>query len=376
MGLQAALEPGPRLPLAPHHAVFLEAFDAALELRGRFELQGRAGSDRHRAREGRVPERCAQGPARAGADGLPPHLDDDALDAPREPDDLRGRGHRLRGGARPHGRRAPRLRDGGGPPAAHLQEGRAVRARRRLQGLRAEGDFLQADFPVFCGQKGRGRVPRPERRLRHDRRRHGPRPHRPRLRRGRLPRLPGGGDARARRPPRHELQLHRPGSRVRGPLLQGLRQGHHQAPEGRGPARPPGDDHPLLPVLRPYRHTAHLPRDRRLVREGGGPARPARREQQRRPLDARLRGRQALRQLAQGRARLEHFPQPLLGKLHPRVDQRRRSERHDLHRVHSGTRRPERRARHRPPQALRRQGRHQEGRQDLPPHARSARLLV
>ena len=46
VGLQAALEPGPRLPLPPHHAVFLEAFDAALQLRGRLELQGRPGPDR------------------------------------------------------------------------------------------------------------------------------------------------------------------------------------------------------------------------------------------------------------------------------------------------------------------------------------------
>ena len=121
---------------------------------------------------------------------------------------------------------------------------------------------------------------------------------------------------------------------------------------------------------------AHLPRDRRVVRARGGPPRTPREEQRHRALDARLRGREALRQLARGGARLEHLPQPLLGQLYPGVGQRRRPVRHDLRRLRGRARGALRREGDRPPQALHRQDRDQEGRQDLPPHARSARLLV
>ena len=91
---------------------------------------------------------------------------------------------------------------------------------------------------------------------------------------------------------------------------------------------------------------------------------------------ARLCRREALRQLASGGARLEHLPQPLLGKLHPGVGERRRSFGHDLRRLREGARGAFWREGDRSPQALHRQDRHQERRQDLPPHARSARLLV
>jgi hypothetical protein len=92
VGLQAALGPRPRLQVAPHHAVFLEAFDAALQLRSRLELQGRPGSDRHRAYQGahRRERRDEIAPCE-GADRLSPRLDDYSVDASREPRDLRGR---------------------------------------------------------------------------------------------------------------------------------------------------------------------------------------------------------------------------------------------------------------------------------------------
>ena len=71
---------------------------------------------------------------------------------------------------------------------------------------------------------------------------------------------------RARRPARRRVPLHRRRARAPGPALQGRRQGHHQAPEGRGQARPPRHDRAQLPLRRAHRHAAHLPRDRRLVR--------------------------------------------------------------------------------------------------------------
>ena len=210
VGLQAALGPGPRLPVAPHHAVFLEALDASFQLRGRLELQGRAGSDRHGQGEScrwlfssSVSCLKSSGARDVGRDAwgcLPPHLDDDSVDLAGEPRHLRRRRHRLRRRPRPDRRGSADLRNGEGQARDDLQEGRAVRDRRRVQGRFAQGLAIRADLPVLRRQGGRRRVRRSQRRLRHDRRRHGPRPHRPRVRRRRLPRLPRERHERLRRP--------------------------------------------------------------------------------------------------------------------------------------------------------------------------------
>jgi hypothetical protein len=97
--------------------------------------------------------------------------------------------------------------------------------------------------------------------------------HRTRLRGGRLPgwqsRRPAAGRSAGRK-----CRLHRAGSGLRRPVLQGCGQGHHPPPEGRGQTGAPVHPGPQLSVLRTHRHSAHLPRHRGVVREGRGYPRP------------------------------------------------------------------------------------------------------
>ena len=85
---------------------------------------------------------------------------------------------------------------------------------------------------------------------------------------------------------------------------------------------------------RPHRHAAHLPRHRRLVRAGRADPRAAGGAERRHPLGA-ASSRRSRRfgNWLQGRQRLEHQPQPLLGFLHPGLDQREDRGQSDLRRL-------------------------------------------
>ncbi len=337
VGVQAAVGAGASIQVPQDNAIQLEAFHAAFELRGGQQLQGRPGPDGDGEDEGALGGvRRAQGPSRQGADGVSARVDDDALDASREPHDVRRRVDRLCRGARSYRRRAAGLHHGQGAAFGDIQEARAVRDGRRVQRRRDEGHGIRADIPVLRRQAGGGRLPRAQRRLCDDRRRRRHSAYRAGVRRGRFSRVPRGRGRGFCRPARRRVRVHGRHPRIQGPLLQGLRQGHNQDAQGGRQARPPGDDNPLVSVLRQDRHAAHLPRHRRVVRARGRPARASREEQLRRALDARLRRREALRQLARRGARLEHLAQPLLGKLHTGVGERGRPGGHDMRRVRQG----------------------------------------
>jgi hypothetical protein len=74
VGLQAALGPGPRLQIPPHHALLLEAQHPALQLRGRQQLPGRPGPLHHRASSWPPPRPASMPAARPSSpsSGPPP----------------------------------------------------------------------------------------------------------------------------------------------------------------------------------------------------------------------------------------------------------------------------------------------------------------
>ena len=231
-------------------------------------------------REPRQPPGRRSLPARRGGPGSPGavapgprrqarlrrHLDDDPLDAPRQPRPRRSPRRRLRLlPARGHGRR-PGDREGAarglrGPMAREGQPGRRPAGARRAP-RRGEGRGPRA--PALPPPLDRPRLPRPAGRLRHPRHRHRDRPHRPRPRLGRLPH---------RRPLRARRLL----SRGRGGAVpargRALRraEGLRRQPEDR--RLPPRDGrpaavrqgHPLLPDLLALQEPDHLPRHRAVV---------------------------------------------------------------------------------------------------------------
>ncbi len=323
----------------------------------------------HRAREAVAPPPRARCRRRAG---LCPDLDDHALDALRQPGDLRRAGHRLRRRARRRRRR--RLPPGRGPAGGLLQEARAVRDARPLEGRRPARVAYEPIFPYFAGTPNA--LPRPDRRLRQHRRRHGHRPPGPGLRRRRLPRLQGRRHSPASTPSTTICAF-----TERVPEYAAVLQGRRQADHPRA-SRTSGKlvHQSTLVHSYPFCERTDTPLIYRAIE-----AWYVRVEDLRDRLVAnndtvhwvpRRRRREALRQLAQGGQGLEHQPQPLLGLLHPGLDVRGRPG-HDLRRVHRRT-----------GGAVRPEGRpictstivdeitFAAERQDLPPHARGAGLLV
>ena len=94
VGLQAALGARPGLQEPPHHALQLEADDAAVELRSQQQLQRCPGSGHHRALRRSRPGRVRRGWRTATV--MPAGLDDHALDPAAEPGALRRPRDRLR----------------------------------------------------------------------------------------------------------------------------------------------------------------------------------------------------------------------------------------------------------------------------------------
>ena len=228
-------------------------------------LQDRARRGRGRVRRPREPERLRALPPQGRAEHLRAHLDDHAVDAPREPRGRLqprlpllagdGRGRRLHRRQRAALHRLGEARLGQLPDHPHAPRRRAGHRRVRAPVLRPH------------------RTPLP-RRVRHQRHRHRLRPYRARPRRGRLPARPAreAGDllpGRRRRPPRADQ---RPAARaaaariarrqvhaLQEPPLRGQRRRAGAAHREAG-ARPPRGLHPQLSPLLALQDAHHLPR--------------------------------------------------------------------------------------------------------------------
>ncbi len=211
VGVPRPVGPGSHLSGLQGAPLLVGRRHAAFELRAQPRgVPRRGGPLHHRS----APRRLGQG---AGSTRrLAPHLDDDALDAARQPRRRRRRDHHLRPGGRRGrpllGRRRPRW-----------HRVRRLRCDRRGDGggRRSHRRRVRACFRSFRGETRRRRVPHDLLTRRDDRRGHRPRPHGTGVRGGRLHRPRGGRHRPPRRSGRSRGTVHRGGARGCGDARQG-----------------------------------------------------------------------------------------------------------------------------------------------------------